>query len=108
MYNVSKAGGLEVVGYSEIQPMNKRLTTVAALYDGQVLRPEEPLDLEPNTRYIITIQPDSSQPTGSNAWDILEHFAGTLDAPADWSAEHDHYLYGTPKRNTDDSGKRTN
>ena len=35
---------------------------------------------------------------GSNAWDVLEHFAGTVDAPADWSSEHDHYLYGTPKR----------
>jgi hypothetical protein len=29
---------------------------------------------------------------------ILESLAGTVDAPADWAAEHDHYLYGTPKR----------
>ncbi len=33
-----------------------------------------------------------------NAWDVLESLTGTVEAPADWSAEHDHYLYGTPKR----------
>ena len=33
-----------------------------------------------------------------DAWDVLESFVGTVEAPADWSAEHDHYLYGTPKR----------
>jgi hypothetical protein len=31
-------------------------------------------------------------------WDVLESLAGLTDAPADWSVEHDHYLYGTPKR----------
>lgn len=36
--------------------------------------------------------------TSSNAWDILESLTGTVEAPTDWSAEHDHYLYGTPKR----------
>jgi hypothetical protein len=29
---------------------------------------------------------------------ILEALAGTVDASPDWVAEHDHYLYGTPKR----------
>lgn len=33
-------------------------------------------------------------------WDWLEDHAGTIEAPGDWSLEHDHYLYGTPKRNT--------
>ena len=32
-----------------------------------------------------------------NAWDILESLTGTIEAPTDWSSEHDHYLYGTPK-----------
>lgn len=36
--------------------------------------------------------------TFSNAWDILESLTGNVEAPTDWSAEHDHYLYGTPKR----------
>jgi len=32
----------------------------------------------------------------SNPWDTLEALAGTVEAPADWSSEHNHYLYGTP------------
>jgi hypothetical protein len=37
-------------------------------------------------------------PTPGNAWDVLESLTGTIEAPADWSKEHDHYLYGTPKQ----------
>jgi hypothetical protein len=33
-----------------------------------------------------------------NAWDTLEELAGTIEAPEDWSKQHDHYLYGTPKQ----------
>lgn len=33
-------------------------------------------------------------------WDLLERIAGTVEMPADWSSEHDHYLYGTPKRSS--------
>jgi hypothetical protein len=29
---------------------------------------------------------------------VLEKLMGTVQAPSDWAAEHDHYLYGTPKR----------
>ena len=32
-----------------------------------------------------------------NAWDILESMVGTVEAPPDWSINHDHYLYGTAK-----------
>lgn len=32
------------------------------------------------------------------AWDLLQQSAGSLEMPADWSAEHGHHLYGTPKR----------
>lgn len=35
---------------------------------------------------------------GADALSVLEALAGSIEAPADWSAEHDHYLYGTPKR----------
>jgi hypothetical protein len=36
-----------------------------------------------------------------NAWDVLEALTGTIAAPSDWSIQHNHYLYGTPK-NTDE------
>lgn len=41
--------------------------------------------------------------SSSDAWDVLESLTGTVEAPADWSAEHDHYLYGTPKRQETES-----
>ncbi len=78
------------------------VTIATVVFDGQVLRPDAPLDLEPNTRYVVTIQPESSQVATGDAWDVLEHFAGAVEAPPDWSREHDHYLYGTPKRETED------
>ena len=34
----------------------------------------------------------------ANAWDVLESLTGAIEAPADWSSEHDHYVYGTPKQ----------
>jgi len=73
-------------------------TTMTVLFDGEVLRPEGPVDLEPNTHYVITIQPKSERTDGLDAWDILEQLAGTVEMPPDWSIEHDHYLYGTPKK----------
>jgi hypothetical protein len=76
--------------------MNKTLT---AVFDGHVFQPDSPLDLEPNTRYVVTIQ-DALPPAlaEGDAWDVLEALTGALEAPQDWASEHDHYLYGTPKR----------
>jgi hypothetical protein len=47
----------------------------------------EPADLEPRL-------PSNR----ADALDVLEALAGSIEAPADWASEHDHYLYGTPKR----------
>ncbi|HMV87286.1 MAG TPA: hypothetical protein PKC13_24275 [Blastocatellia bacterium] len=72
--------------------------TVTAIFDGQVLCPDDLLDLEPNVRYVITIAPQPETATRGDAWDVLEQMSGTIEAPPDWAAEHDHYLYGAPKR----------
>lgn len=74
--------------------------TVTAIFDGRGLQPELPLDLELNARYIITIREVMPASPDANAWEILEKLTGVLDAPSDWAMEHDHYLYGTPKRHT--------
>ena len=73
------------------------------VFDGKVLHPDAPLNLIPHNRYLITIQeaPDSLE--DSDAWDVLEALTGIVEAPSDWSAEHDHYLYGTPKQLTQNS-----
>ena len=78
-----------------MMPVSK---TVTAVFDGRVLRPDTPLDLERDKRYVLTIEPAPRAAAEDDAWDVLERFAGTVDAPSDWSSAHDHYLYGTPKR----------
>lgn len=82
--------------------------TIIAEFDGETLRPVHPVDLRPQTRYRVTVDdvlvasneplPDAVLPDNADAWDWLDHLRGTVDASPDWSAEHDHYLYGTPKQ----------
>jgi hypothetical protein len=43
----------------------------------------------------------SASSADSNAWEVLKELMGTVVAPADWAAEHDHYLAGAPKRQPD-------
>lgn len=46
--------------------------------------------------FVLNLRQEHLQES-SNAWEVLESLTGTIEAPTDWSAEHDHYLYGTPK-----------
>jgi hypothetical protein len=73
--------------------------TICVIFDGEVLRPEEPLDLRPNRRYEVTIEEiaggDGREPGVLD--DILD-LAADFDLPPDFAAQHDHYLCGTPKR----------
>lgn len=75
--------------------------TLTAVFDGDVLRPDSPLELKPNTRYVITIESVEQSVASGDAWDVLEAMTGTVEAPSDWSCKHDHYLYGTPKRQSE-------
>lgn len=77
--------------------------TLTAVFDGKVFRPDFPVDLEPNTRYTLKVEQDIQKPKTQSAWDILEELTGTVEGPEDWSEEHDHYLYGTPKKRKDSS-----
>ncbi|HYN44451.1 MAG TPA: antitoxin AF2212-like protein [Candidatus Limnocylindrales bacterium] len=70
--------------------------TVHAIFNDGVLRPIEPIDLDQNARYLITIRKEPTEK--KNPWNILEEFSGKIEGPKDWSREHDHYLYGVPKR----------
>lgn len=44
-----------------------------------------------------TEEPPPQDPV-SALWELLEKNAGSIVGPPDWATEHDHYLYGTPKR----------
>ena len=78
-----------------IDGMTQRLN---AIFDGKVFRPEGPVQLQPNTRCTVTVQTPATDEPAADAWQLLDELAGSIDAPADWSSEHDHYLYGTPKK----------
>lgn len=67
--------------------------TLEAVYDGQVLRPDEPLELPPDTRVVITIEV-ADQPARRPASFLQTARSLKLDGPADWSARFDDYLYG--------------
>ncbi len=67
--------------------------TLHALYDGKVLRPEEPLNLRPNIRVRITVEmavvEKPKRPSFLQTARSLQ-----LEGPSDWSARIEDYLYG--------------
>lgn len=68
-------------------------TTMEAVFDGQVLRLDEPLALAPNTRVRITIE--ALEPAPSSQTSFLRTARSlNLDAPADFATNIDAYLYG--------------
>ena len=70
--------------------------TLSVIFDGKVFTPEEPVNLEPDTHYVVTIE-HKKKSGEQNLWDVLDNLTGTVEGPEDWSKEHNHYLYGTPK-----------
>ncbi|OQX26028.1 MAG: hypothetical protein BWK80_12500 [Desulfobacteraceae bacterium IS3] len=42
---------------------------------------------------------EDADPDSPDALEVLDRLAGTVEAPWDWAADHDHYLYGTPRKN---------
>lgn len=58
-----------------------------------------PLDVQEQIlEFVTTLRQTNSQNSDADAWDVLESLIGTVEAPSDWSSQHDHYLYGTPKK----------
>ena len=67
--------------------------TVEAIYDGEVLRPDKPLELQPNTRVRITIEPSTLQAVPPRSF-LRTAQSLHLDGPSDWSERIEEYLYG--------------
>ena len=66
--------------------------SIGAAFDGVTLRPDEPLELPPNTRVRLTIE---SLPASREAESFLRTARSLrLTGPADWSANLETYLYG--------------
>jgi hypothetical protein len=76
--------------------------TVKARFDGRVFVPEEPVDLPVGFVVEIPDVPADSAASGATPLaglaEITSMFPEDDDLPTDLAAQHDHYLYGTPKR----------
>lgn len=67
-------------------------TTLYAVFDGEVLRPDGPLPFAPNTRVRLTVE---QEPTEQSPVSFLRTARSlSVDGPPDWSARLDDYLYG--------------
>jgi hypothetical protein len=66
--------------------------TIEAVFDGETLRPDEPLELAPNTRVRLTIETLSPSHVPMSFLQTARSLG--LDGPADWSANLEEYLYG--------------
>jgi len=73
--------------------------TVEAVYEHGVLKPAEPLPLEEHERVTVTVVPVRGSLAARIAAGASALPQETLDRlPADGASQHDHYIYGTPKR----------
>lgn len=70
--------------------------TMYATFDGHVLRPDDLIELEPNTRVKITIETESvSKPKQKSFLKAARSLK--LEGPADWSVRLEDYLYEKEK-----------
>jgi len=74
-------------------------TTLDAIYDGEVLRLDEPIELKPNTRVRITIE--TPKPIKKKRSFLQTARSLNLQGPSDWSARFEDYLY---KRENEHNG----
>ena len=85
-----EGGGLDLV----VEGGEAALGGVVSALESSASRPPD----KPATK-----EPPAQDPVAA-LWELLERDAGSIVAPPDWASEHDHYLYGTPKRG-DGGGK---
>jgi predicted DNA-binding antitoxin AbrB/MazE fold protein len=73
--------------------------TVEAVYENGVLKPAQPLPLKEHEKVRVTVeqqQPSLAERIVARARALPQE---TLDLfPVDGASQHDHYIYGTPKR----------
>jgi hypothetical protein len=75
----------------------------SAHFDGKVIVPEHAVDLPRDRTFVVHVETpvnpelaEQKPPVHALQW--LAENALDDDLPGDLSAQHDHYLYGTPKR----------
>ncbi len=70
---------------------------VRVVFDGEVLRPEQAVDLRPNVTYVVTIEHEASTLAASDASYPLTEIASlaTDMGVTDLSERHDRYAHGS-------------
>jgi predicted DNA-binding antitoxin AbrB/MazE fold protein len=77
--------------------------TIHAIYENGVFRPLEPVDLPDKSTveiagvHVLKAPAEPVLPL-MRLVEVAQRFPSNPDAPTDGAAQHDHYLYGTPKR----------
>jgi len=81
------------------------MTVLKAHFDGKVLIPDEPVNLPVNCALEVSVQrapvKKNVSPDAKPLMKLvkaLEELPPNPDWPSDGAAQHDHYLYGLPKR----------
>ena len=82
------------------------MVSIKAHFDGRAIIPDEPVDLPKDRTLVVQIrETDTTEPESHNgeesvfAW-IAENAISSPNLPPDLAHQHDHYLYGTPKKPT--------
>lgn len=76
------------------------MTFKAKIVDGNVVL-DQPLPLKDGTEVTIQAIEASANPPEQTVGEFLMQFAGIIKGdglPTDGALNHDHYLYGTPKK----------
>jgi predicted DNA-binding antitoxin AbrB/MazE fold protein len=90
-------------------------TNLKAIYEQGVLRLKEPLSLPDGTQVDVTVTSheesngELSQVMDGHSWDTLTQLLADCEIDTgvpDLATQHDHYLYGIPKRLTDADSTR--
>ncbi len=66
-----------------------------AIFDGEVLRPEEPVDLLPNTRYVLTVEREDAEQHEEHTYPLttIRELATDMGV-TDLSTRHGWYAHG--------------
>ncbi len=68
--------------------------TIEATFDGEVFRPDEKVNLEPNTKVKLQLVVKKKEKTGEPNSFIKYVRSVSIDAPPDFAQNIDDYLYG--------------
>lgn len=96
--------GAEVAHHREENRVHPLLRENQFVVEPNSLRPRKFAEVElgiNSPELLLWVDREPAQPAQADAgseWDFLTDLIGTVEAPVDWAAEHDHYLYGLPRR----------